>query len=328
MLLRSFKSGQPVLLFFIPVLAGLIWLKYFIVPQPVSMVFEPNPMPLYSLILVLFEEQALIGKILTLCLVIFNALWISKMNTKYIILQQRTYLPAIIYLLLVSSYLPLQQLNPVVFASILLVFSIDIMFDAYKKEGLALEFFMAALFISLASMFYARAAFLMLVVWTGLILLRNIQWREWIFTLLGFATPYVFLFSWYYLSGQDLADNWEKIRFNFVHDRGTEYLNIYYIIFYAYLLLVVLIASRKMLGAYQGLKIYIRKFFQLNFWIFAFVLAVFLVIYSRAVEMIWFLAIPVTYILSYLFFNIRSRFAGEIIFGLLVAAYVMLLVFN
>ena len=113
-----------------------------------------------------------------------------------------------------------------------------------------------------------------------------------------------------------------------MHDRGIGYLNLYYLIFYAYLLLAVLVASRKMLISYQGLKIYIRKFFQLNFWIFAFVLATFLAIYSRDVEMIQFLAIPVAYILSYFFLNIRSRLAGEIIFNLLFAGYIMILIFN
>jgi len=328
MLLRSFKGGQPVLFFFIPFLVGLMWLKYFILPQPVRMEFEPWQMPFYRWISALLENQVIIGKIITLGLHVFIALWIARMNTKFIILQQRTFLPAIIYLLVVSSYLPLQQLNPAVFACVFLVFSIEIMFNAYRKEELALEFFMAAFMISIASLFYARAAFLMLVVWTGLALLRTFQWREWVFTFMGFATPYVFLFSLYYLGSQDVSQNWENIRRNFMHDRGMDYLNLYYFIFYAYLLLVIMLASRKMLIIYQGLKIYIRKFFLLNFWIFAFVLVTWLLIYSRDIEMITFIAVPVSYILSYFFLNIRSRLAGEIIFGLLFAGFIVLLVFN
>ena len=328
MLLRFFKSGKPALLFFIPVLAGLLWLKYFISPQVVSITFEPNPMPFYQWVSDLLADHLILGKIITLGLLVFTALWLSRMNTKFILIQQRSYLPAILYLLVVSSYQPLQQLNPAVFASIFLVLSIDIMFDTFKKEGLALEFFMAAFLVSIASLFYARAAFLMPVIWAGLFLFRTMHWREWVFTFLGFITPYIFLFSWYFLSGQDLAGNWENIRYNFMHDRGTGYLNIYYFIFYGYLFLVVLLASRKMLGTYQGLKIYIRKFYRFNFWIFTFVLATYLVIYSRAIEMIYFIAVPISYILCYFFFNIRSKLAGEIIFGLLLAGYAMLLIFN
>ena len=113
------------------------------------------------------------GKLIALGLLVFIALWISRLNTKFMLLQHRTYLPAIIYIFLVSSYLPLQQLNPAVFAAVFLVLSIEIMFDTFKKEGLALEFFMAAFLVSIASLFYARSAFLMLVVWTGLSLLRT-----------------------------------------------------------------------------------------------------------------------------------------------------------
>jgi len=328
MFLKLCKSGQPAVLLFIPVLIIVIWLKYLILPQPVSIAFEPYPMPLYQWISSLLENQIFLSKIVTLVLLIFIALWLSMMNTKFILMEKRSYLPAIIYLLIASSYLPLQQINPAVFASVFLVFSIEIMLDSYKKEGLALEFFQAALFISIGTLFYARAAFLMFVVWAGLSLLRTFQWREWTFTILGFFTPYAFLFAWYYLSGQDLAENWEKFRYNFVHDRASGYLNLFYLLFYGYLLLVVVLASRKMISTYQILKIYIRKFFRLNFWIFAFILAAFLIIYSRAIEMIYFLAIPVSYVLSYYFFNIRSKLIGEIIFTLLFAGYALILIFN
>ncbi len=328
MFLKLFKSGQPALLVFIPFFAVLLWLKYFILPQPVGMAFEPNPMPFYHWTSALLENQPVLGKIITLGILVFIGLWLARINTKFIILQQRTYLPTVVYLLVVSSYQPLQQLNPAVFACVFLVIGIEIMFGAYRKEGLALEFFMASFLFSLASLFYARAAFLMLVVWTALALFRTPYWREWVLTLFGFIAPYVILFTWYYLDGQNLAEHWEAIRYNFVHDRGTGYLNNFYQGFYGFLLLVILLASRKMLSDYQGLKIYIRKFFRLNFWIFIFILTVFVVIYSSAIEMICFLAIPISYIISYYFLNMRSRIAGEITFSLLLAAYGMLLVFN
>lgn len=328
MLLRSFKSGKLALLLVIPVLAGLMWLKYFILPQPVEMSFEPNAMPFYDWFLGQLENHPLLSRILTLLLLIFIGMWVSRMNTKFIILQHRTYLPAIIYIVLVSSYQPLQVLNPAVFAAAFFVLSLDVMLDAYKKEGLAHEFFMAGFLIAIASLFYARAAFLMLIVWTGLAILRPVQWREWVFTVLGFAVPIIFLFASYYLSGVDSAASWELIRQDFIHDRTAEIPNYIYLAFYGYVLILILLASRKMLYDFQKLKIYIRKFFRLNFWIFAFVLAIFLIIYSRAMEMIYFLAIPVSYILSYYFFNTRSRLRGEIIFTLFLAGYVVIIIFN
>ena len=98
MFLKVFKSGQPALLFFIPVLAILLWLKYFIVPQPVEMAFEPNPMPFYYWISTLLAKQIIIGKIVTLILLIFTGISLSRINTRFILLQHRSYLPAIIYL--------------------------------------------------------------------------------------------------------------------------------------------------------------------------------------------------------------------------------------
>ena len=219
MFLRLFKGAQPAHFVFVPVFAVMLWLKYLIVSQPVVIDFEPNPMPLYALIATWFAAYDLISGVITLVLVIVVSLWLSRLNTRFIILGSRTYLPTFLFLIIVSGYLPLQQMNPAIIACLLLVCSFEIMFETFKQEGLALRFFQAAFLVSLASLFYARSACFMLVVWSGLIILRPFSWREWVFTFMGFILPYVFLFSIYYLRGQSLQENWVLIMENFLPDR-------------------------------------------------------------------------------------------------------------
>ena len=328
MFLRLFRGAKPAHLIFVPVFAVLLWLKYLILPQPVDITFEPNPMPLYQLVSSWFENSGILSRLVTLALLIFNALWISRLNTKYILVQSRTYLPSFLFLLIVSAFLPLQQLNPALIASICLVLCIDIMFETYKKEELALQFFQAAFLLSVASLFYARAVYLMFGIWTGLVLLRVFRWREWAFTILGFLVPYIFLFAYYYFSGRDLQENWTYIMRNFFTDPNYEYSNVYYLVFYAYLFILLILASLRMMRIYQGLKIYIRKFYRLNFWLFAISVLVFFLLYSRSVEFIYFIAIPISYMLAYYLLNLRSKWTGEVMFGLLLALFGLILVFN
>jgi hypothetical protein len=328
MILRALKSGQPSVLFFIPFLAVLLWLKYLIYPHSTVLTFEPVPMPFYAWLSGLLEGRPVLSKLVSLSLLIFSALWLARLNTKFILLPQRTYLPGILFIILVSSYQPLQTLHPVLFVTALLLVSIEIMLEAQRRVGLALEFFMASFLIAIAGLFYARSALLMLLVWTGLALFRPLNWREWVFTILGFATPVVFLFSWYYLSGQDMAEKWELIRMNFIHDRDPDYLNVSYYLFYGFISLLIVLASRKMISQYQKMKIYLRLFFRFNFWVFVFVLISFALIYSRAIEMIYFLAIPTSYILSYYLFTSRSKLRTEIMFFLVIAGYVFLVIRN
>ena len=326
MFLKFLKVGRPVQFMLLLVFAVLFWLKYFIIPQPVQMSFEESPMPLFQLVSRLLEGKEFLSKAIALSLLVINALLLSRLNMKFIVLKSRTYLPSFIFLLVVSSFLPLQRLNPVVFSSILMLFAIEAILGTFKKEGLAYEYFLASFLISTGSLFYARGAYLMLIIWIGLSLFRNIRWREWIFTITGFLLPYLFLFSWYHLTGQELLPRWQGMIMNFLPDHDFSLFNRYYILFYAFLALLILLASRKMISNYQNLKIYVRKFYRLNFWIFAVTLIVYFSLYSRSVELIYFSGFAIAYILSYYFFNIRSRLTGEILFGLLFAGYVMLLI--
>lgn len=326
MFLKFLQGDRPVQFIVLLVFAVLFWLKYFILPQPVQMNFEAFPMPLYQMVSSMLEGKVFLSKFLALSLLVINALLLSRLNMKFIVLKSRTYLPAFIFLLVVSSYLPLQQLNPAVFASLFMLFAIEAILGTFKREGLAYEYFLASFLISMGSLFYARGAFLMLIIWIGLSLFRNIRWREWVYTLIGFLIPYLFLFSWYYVTGQELYPRWQEMTMNFLPDHDFSHFNRYYILFYAYLALLILLASRKMIGSYQGLKIYVRKFYRLNFWIFAVTLIIYFSLYSRSVEMVYFNGFAIAYILSYYFFNLRSKLNGELLIGLLFAGYLMLLI--
>lgn len=326
MFLKFLQGGRPVQFIFLLVLAILFWLKYFILAQSVPMDFEEYPMPLYRLVSRLPERHEFLSKALALSLLVINALLISRLNTRFILLKSRTYLPSFIFLLVVSSYLPLQRLNPAVFASIFMLFAIEAIFGTYKKEGLAYEYFLASFLVSVGSLFYARGAYLMLIIWIGLSLLRNIRWREWVFTIIGFLLPYLFLFSLNYLSGRELIPRWQEMIMNFIPDHAFSHFNKYYILFYAFLALLILLASHKMISNYQGLKIYVRKFYKLNFWIFTVTLIVYLSLYRLSVELVYFCGFAIAFILAYYFFNLRSKLAGEIMIILLLAGYVMLLI--
>ena len=94
-----------------------------------------------------------------------------------------------------------------------------------------------------------------------------------------------------------------------------------------FILLLILAASLRMLQINQGLKIYIRKFFRLSFWAFAFTLVVYFLLYRRSFEFVYLLAVPVSYILTHYLFNMRSRLAGEIIVGILLSLYGLILIF-
>jgi hypothetical protein len=328
MILRLFKGAQPALFAFVPVFAVLLWLKYLLIPQPEIIAFEPHPMPLYEAVASWLAEFKLVSNLLTLLLLIVIALWLSRLNTRFIIIGSRTYLHAFIFLITVSAYLPLQQFNPAIPACFFLVYCMESMFETFKKEKLAHQFFLAGFLVSVASLFYARSAYMLFIVWTGLGILRAFNWREWAFTVLGFIIPYVFLFSFYHLTGQNLQENWILIMENILPDRQMALPGQHTMIFYAYVLLLLVFAGTGMLRLNQGLKIYIRTFYSLNIWMLIITLLVWSLFYSRSIEFVYFLAVPVSYILTPFLFNLRSRLMGDILFGILISLYGLILIYN
>ncbi|MCK5462710.1 MAG: hypothetical protein KAI95_06825, partial [Bacteroidales bacterium] len=66
------------------------------------MSFEASPMPLFQLVSWLLEGQEFLSKAIALSLLVINALLLSRLNMKFIVLKSRTYLPSFIFLLVAS----------------------------------------------------------------------------------------------------------------------------------------------------------------------------------------------------------------------------------
>ena len=328
MFLRLLKGNKPGLIILIPLFMCLVWLKTFLQPGENTVGNENFIMPLYKLLHSSLGENNILRKIIALVLLIINSLWLVRLNTKFILIKTRTYLPALFYAFICSSFIPLQDLTPALIASTFFIFTIELMFDSYKDEKLSYKFFEAALLVSIGSLFYAKISLFMTVIWISLILLRPGNWREWMYSFIGFLLPYLFLISIYYLTDQDMQTNITGILSNFNITRGFEYFNRYYFVFYLFLFFLLIVSSIKLIGIYQGLKIYIRKYFKVFFWIFVAAMTFYFAAYNNAVELIYFSTVPVAYIFTYYFISARSKTFLEILFTIFLGLLVGVLVLN
>ncbi len=324
MLLRLFKGTHPSLLIFIPLFAGLVWSRSLLNISPSSWQYELNPMPLYELLLKI-NIHPLLYKLCGLLILILHGFYLARFNTKFILVKARTNLPALLFIIISSSYIPIQELHPVLFAGLLILIATDFLFVSYKKEILSYKPFEASLLISLASLFYAKAAFYLLIVWIGLAYLRPFLWREWVFTLIGFLLPYLFLFSYYYLWDYNLTERYQAILENFTFVHEYDYLSYPYFIFYGFLLFLVLLASFTMIRAFQGLKVYVRRFFRFFFWMFILTVVLYFIMFTKSMELLPILAIPVSMILTFYFFSLKDNVVGEILFTILIGLLVFLI---
>ena len=319
MILKLFKGSQPALLFVIPVAGIIIWIPSLLSPEPISP--DPYAMPLYDLLDEIINHNVIVSQLTGLLFAIMTAFLLTRINTRFILIPSRTYLPCILFLIIAGLYPHLRYFHPAIPAAFFLLLATGRMFNAYKQDSLSYAFFESALLVSIAGLFYAKASLYLILVWIGLIYLRPFLWREWIMSVIGFIVPYIILITVYYVAGQDITGLWTIIAGNFHMEHHLLYLAYPYYIFLGFLVVLIILASMRMISLYQGLKILIRQFSKVFFWLFLISLLLFLLFFRESPELVIIAGIPAAYLLSVYFFTIKSRLAGEIMFLLLILAY-------
>jgi len=107
-----------------------------------------------------------------------------------------------------------------------------------------------------------------------------------------------------------------------------EFLNLYYIIFLLFLLFLIGISSLQMIRIYQGLKIYARAYYKVLFWVFLLTLIFISAFYNQSAELIYFLAVPVSFILTFYFDSLNLNWLGEILFSLFFGMVIFAVILN
>jgi hypothetical protein len=329
MLLRQFKNTGPLTILLIVIIVIALWASPFVkIGNQLSLYFDINAMPLYGLLSSLIGTNPLPGVILSLLLVSLMAFLVVNLNTTLFFINERTFLPALFYLLLGGLFPQYQILNPAIFAAVFLMLAIRRIMEAYRVQGTAYNFFDAGILIATGSLFYANLLWFGLIVITGIALLRTGNLKEIVLALLGLATPYILICGFYYVAGKSVPDLFSVIGYN-LFTLHTQYvftpLTIVTVLF-AGALTVLGISHVFML--FNTKKIQSRKTFSLLLWIFMISVAVYLFVSSASVEIIWIAGIPGCYFLSHYFVFNRRKVLPEILFaGLLFLILVNQLVF-
>ncbi len=312
MLLRFFRSTGAQIIFFIPFVGVLLWLHSAIKAPSALFLFDKHPMLLYKFISDLLPATSIVATILTLSFVIIQGFWLVRLNTRFIFINNRTYMPALLFVLFCTSIPDLQRLNPVILSGFFLLLALEKIFESHRTDKLAYEYFVAGLYISIGSLLYAYLFFFIFFIWVGHSILKSYNWREWMFTILGFLTPLLFVFSYYYLVHDDPLHLYNDYKEAFSIDYHYPYYHPSIIVFVGFIILLIMVASQFMLRTFQSKKILPRKAFTVIFWLFINTLAVFILVHQASVELIFLAAIPVSYLLANYFTFMRSNTWGNL----------------
>ena len=301
-----------------------IWMPAFLSPGILTEGRTGYSMPLYSLVTSFLDGHLLTSKLLAFGLMLYEAFLLVRINARFVLVQQRTLLPAIFFIIIAGHSPVLLQWNPVLPASIFVVLILNVIFRSYRDEPDSYRYFEAGILLGIGSLFYAPLIFLLVFIWFADMVQRPFYWREYIYPMIGLIVPYVFVMAYLFFWDKSIPEFLSGIRSNFIFEfEFPEYPWIYWV-FAGYFALLLAVATVYLLKVFQFRKIYIRDYFMVLFWLFISGSLIFCIGSGFNTGIAYLVAIPISYILTNYFVNAKKSIGNKLLLYTLLAFSVIL----
>lgn len=320
MIIRIFQSGYFVKIIILIAVAVALWVPAFLQPNEIHSAGGSGIM--YDVLInSTFVSQRIIVALAFVMLmvqaVVFNAVLID--NPFY---SKSAFLPAFIYVILMSHHPGYLTLHPLLVANFFLIFSLKNLFNTYEKTEAFREAFNASFWVSTASLFYFPAIFFTISIWATFIIFRLNTWREWIISVIGICVPYMILMIAYFLTDRfeiliaylQGRQNWVQPVFDLkLHD---------YIFWPAFALLLLVSYLKFTAGRFEKI-IQIRKSFSvLN--ILLIISGLSFILSGLNTQLHAFVVFPAaSAIIAFYFIEAEKKWHSEILFALVLISVVV-----
>jgi len=317
MFLRFFKGTVPIVIMMIAIIFIAVWAPIFFSKSIIhNNVSYNNPMPLFGLLDYLTESKIWISNIVAAAICATLAILITHLNTTHLFITERTFVPALIFILFTALMPQYQALNPALPASLFMIFAIKRILESYRKQGVAYNFFDAGMLIGTGSLFYANLIWFGVLIFIGIVLLRSINFEEIAVSILGLIIPYIIMFGLYYLLDYDLNEVFLLIYDNLFSEAASFNFSKLTIVAFIFISVISVISLVQIRMLQSAKKVKSRKTFWFLIWMFFITISVYFFVPSASCEIIWILGIPLSYfIANYLLFS-KRKILPEVFFSL------------
>lgn len=319
----SLLSGNsPLTIVIIFLIAILLWMPSFFIGYDSGLTYIREPMPLFGFLEGLFEGYPKASVLFAFLIFALTAFLLDYINTRFILLQDRTFLPAWTFLFITSFYPGIYHLDPMLPATLFIVLMLHFIFAAYKAEPNCYRFFDAGLAVGMATLFYAHAIWFFPVIWISTLILRPFYWREYVHPVLGTAAVFFVAWAYYYVFFGDATRFFTLLSVNLQPELTSIHQNTNVLAGSVYIIVMIAISSFFMLRVFQFRKIYARNYFYVFFWLFLFGMALFFYPTGGEYGLVYVLSFPVSYIIANYYVNAKPTKGKYILFliGLLLMA--------
>ena len=210
-MLSFFKSNNPAVVIFYIIYLVLFRVCFAFTTTDTNFVFEHRE-PLSVLLfgfLKNFSAYQTISMVLAAILCFVQALLINGIVNDNKILSKKNYLPGAVFIIFASFFKESLLLTPASVALTFLLICAARLFSLIRKEKAYGDVFDLGFLVALAALFYFPSVLFILFAFIGLAIMRPFNYREWLIVPMGFLSPFLLVFTYYYWNDKEailLAD--------------------------------------------------------------------------------------------------------------------------
>ena len=292
--------------------------------------FEPFDLSYgYNFVYYHLENMPFLYTIIAFTLLMVEAILLNNILAEYKITPKTSYMTAFLYILLMSSTPLMLTLHPFLISNGFIILLLTMLLRIKTKEESYKEIFICGLFAGISSLFYFKSAGLILIVWIFLLIFHTFSWREWIISVIGLATVYIYLFTYFLLSDQlsMVVYQYRNVFNVFNLGRYSLSFSVFQYITSAIIGMLLLVSFTKMFVISREKIIYVRKVFNVIFWLFLLNSLSMLFLITNFIYEFSYLLLPITILTSYYYLSLKKVLFGEIMMWLLITSIVLQKIF-
>lgn len=159
----------------------------------------------YQLVDASFGNKQLVYEIIAGVVVYIQILLFNFMVNKRNLFNEKNYIPALLYLVLMSISFDLMKLSPSLLANTFVIMGVNsVLSQIEKRDGVGDDIFESGLFFGIATLFHHPAFVFILWALLVLFLYTGINIRQSFMVLLAFLLPLLFMYLLFYFNGKDI----------------------------------------------------------------------------------------------------------------------------
>jgi len=197
MIIGKFKTNHPFLFGLLIIIAIVFWLDGFFFFRQTELYYR-NSAPLYLAVSELFLSHKFISVLASFFFMLLQAFMFNRVIADKNIVDRNSWLPALMYIVLMSSSFNLFGLQPIWFANFFMIIALNKVFEVFNEDSVNIEIFNVGLFISLASLFYYPAILFFILLIAALVVYFQVNLRGILASLAGIVLPWIFVILYYY----------------------------------------------------------------------------------------------------------------------------------